>query len=132
MYVATKFVLVIFNATDPGERWPFDLTPFGALNLPDIQLALLSAAATATILWIAGAALAAIVFGLISLNAVRHRKKLRSVALGKSVKKGYRARREERARNRNRRHYKGGKGNARSKGAGQGQRGAAPAKGARP
>ncbi|TLZ75071.1 MAG: hypothetical protein E6K08_09455 [Methanobacteriota archaeon] len=46
MYVATKFVLVIFNATDPGERWPFDLTPFGALNLPDIQLALLSAAAT--------------------------------------------------------------------------------------
>jgi len=48
MYVATKFVLVIFNATDPGERWPFDLTPFGALNLPDIQLALLSAAATGT------------------------------------------------------------------------------------
>src|SRR5437667_5545030 len=46
MYVATKFVLVIFNATDPGERWPFDLTPFGALNLPDIQLALLSAGAT--------------------------------------------------------------------------------------
>src|SRR5947209_17712693 len=46
MYVATKFVLVIFNATDPGERWPFDLTPFGALNLPDIQLALLSTLAT--------------------------------------------------------------------------------------
>jgi len=91
-----------------------------------------SGAATATILWIAGAALAAGVFGLISLNTVRHRKKLRSVALGKSVKKGYHARRQERARNRNRRHHKGGKANARSKGAGQGQRGTAPAKGARP
>ena len=91
-----------------------------------------SGAATATVLWIAGAALAASVFGLISLNTVRHRKKLRNAAMEKSVKKGYHARRQERARNRNRRHYKGGKGNARSKGAGQGQRGTTPAKGARP
>ncbi len=45
LYVATKFVLVIFGATDPTERWPFDLTPFGALNLPDIQLAFLAALA---------------------------------------------------------------------------------------
>jgi len=45
MYVATKFVLVIFNATDPAERWPLDLTPFGVLNLPDVPLAFLSALA---------------------------------------------------------------------------------------
>lgn len=45
MYVAMKFILVLFNATDPAERWPFDLTPFAALRLPDVQLAFLSAAA---------------------------------------------------------------------------------------
>jgi hypothetical protein len=91
-----------------------------------------SGAATATVLWIAGAALAAGVFGLISFNTVRHRKKLRNVTLEKSVKKGYHARRQERAGNRNRGHRKGGNGNERSKGAGPGQRGRAPAKGTRP
>jgi len=42
MYVGLKFVLVLFNAADLGERWSFELTPFAVLNLPDVQLAFLS------------------------------------------------------------------------------------------
>ena len=42
MYVGLKFILVLFNAADLGERWSFELTPFAVLNLPDVQLAFLS------------------------------------------------------------------------------------------
>lgn len=45
MYVGLRFVLVVFNAADVGERWSFELTPFAALNLPDVQLALLAGVA---------------------------------------------------------------------------------------
>jgi hypothetical protein len=42
MYVGMKFVLVVFSAADTSERWSFELTPFAAFNLPDLQLAFLS------------------------------------------------------------------------------------------
>jgi hypothetical protein len=45
MYVGMKFVLVVFNAADTSERWSFELTPFAAFNLPDLQLAFLSSGA---------------------------------------------------------------------------------------
>ena len=48
MYVGLKFILVLFNAADLGERWSFELTPFAALNLPDVQLAFLSGVAVVT------------------------------------------------------------------------------------
>ena len=46
MYVGLKFILVVFNAADVGERWSFELTPFATLNLPDVQLAFLSGVAS--------------------------------------------------------------------------------------
>jgi len=48
MYVGLKFIFVLFNAADLGERWSFELTPFAALNLPDVQLAFLSGVAVVT------------------------------------------------------------------------------------
>lgn len=87
---------------------------------------------TVSLLWIAGAAMAAAVFVFVSFNTIRHRMRLKAESQKSTKKKGYNARREERARSRGPRHGKPQNRQARSNGVGQDQRGTAPAKGRRP
>lgn len=47
-YVGFKFLFLVFNATDILERWVFELTPAFLRGLPELQLALLSAVAAGT------------------------------------------------------------------------------------
>lgn len=88
-------------------------------------------AGTVTLLWIAGAALTAAVFGFVSFNTVRHRRRVAAADNDKPAKKGYNARRAARAQSRGRQRGNHANGKARSNGAGQGPRDPAPTKGAR-
>ena len=45
MFAALQFVLLLFNAASTTDRWVFELTPAFLGNLPDLQLAFLSALA---------------------------------------------------------------------------------------
>ena len=89
-------------------------------------------AGTVALLWIAGAALTAAVFAFVSFSTLRHRRRLARVAAEKSTKKGYNARRAERAKSRGRTRGNHAQGKARSNGVGQGHQDPAPTKGSRP
>lgn len=84
-----------------------------------------------TLLWIVGAALVAAVFGFVSFDTLRVRRRAKQAADEKTRKRGYNARRMDRTRRQSGNHGNDAKRKARSNGAGQGRHSTAPAKGDR-